>query len=101
MKCSAQINEIIEDAKKIPAEEIAAATAGMRDRKSFVSNLDTERIAIIQGEHDPIIATADIQQLLIANNYTIPLIELKNVGHMSIWEDPKNLIKALKNLIIR
>jgi pimeloyl-ACP methyl ester carboxylesterase len=100
-RCSTAINKLIKSAQSIPSIEIAAATAGMRDRKSFSLFLKSSDICIIQGEYDPIIATEQIKKEIEENNWQIELVLLKNVGHMSIWEDPKNLIKALKNLIIR
>ena len=100
-KCKLAIHSLIKKAQNIPSKEIAAATAGMRDRTFFDLRSKTKIISIIQGEHDPIISTQQIKKELAEHDWQIKLVELKNVGHMSIWEDPKNLIKELKNLIIR
>ena len=43
------IAQLKEKAKAIPAHEICAATAGMRDRRAFYEKTDNTRISIIHG----------------------------------------------------
>ena len=97
--CAAIINQLIEKASTIPYKEIQAATAGMRDRSAF-KNTEKSSFAMIHGELDPIISTKMVKEELSQLANKPQLINLQNVGHMSIWEDHPSLIKALKTLLI-
>ena len=98
-KCQQVINNLIEKASDIPFQEIQAATAGMRDRRSF-SNNKTSDFSLVHGALDPIISTEMVLSEVKKVNEKTQLINLQNVGHMSIWEDEAALIKALKTLLI-
>jgi pimeloyl-ACP methyl ester carboxylesterase len=100
-KCSKDIERLIIQASAIPSAEIIAATVGMRDRSSFVKNMDKMDVSIIHGELDPIIPTNQMEESINKLEKLPPLIQLKNCGHMSIWESKTDLIKAIKSLLIQ
>ena len=98
-RCEKDIQQLIKKASTIPAQQIISATKGMRDRLDNLSLLKRHHINIIQGQHDPIIPENAIRNHLNGlkkdkNYYTI-----KNVGHMSIWEDKKQLMTVIKQII--
>jgi len=100
-KCKKDIEQIIDQALMIPSSEIVAATAGMRDRRSFSKLLDTASVSIIQGELDPIISSQQLTEGLKELDKPPLIVELKECGHMSIWESKTKLIKAIKSLLIQ
>ena len=99
INCEENIQEIISGAIELPINEIQAATAGMRDRSAFYQFEETQRLSIIQGEKDPIIPMQKMIEEVTLLNIRHELIELKDVGHMSIWEAQGLLIKSLKSII--
>ncbi|MFT4601753.1 MAG: pimeloyl-ACP methyl ester carboxylesterase [Arenicella sp.] len=99
--CMTSIQELIDEALEIPTKEIQAATAGMRDRNSFYKFSKSQSLHIIHGKHDPIISGDKLRKEISKLNIKHELIELENVGHMSIWEDTGLLIKSLKHIISR
>lgn len=98
-KNQTQITTLIEQACQIPASEIQASTAGMRDRNDNSMLLETNMIAIIHGENDPIIPTEKLVVALNEISNPSPCFLIKDCGHMSIWEAPETLIKSMKKLI--
>lgn len=100
-KYTKEIEQIVSQAITVPASEISAATAGMRDRKSFINKMGILDLSIIHGELDPIISSDQLATALAVLEKQPPVIRMKNCGHMSIWESKTELIKAIKSLLIQ
>lgn len=99
--CRPQIEKLINEANKIPSEEIAAATAGLRDRTQSYTQMNEHEVTLIQGDQDPIISNETLYTQ-IRNLIKIPhVIEIENCGHMSFFEQPAALISALKQVLIQ
>ena len=98
MECSKTITNLIDKANQIPAEEICSATLGLKTRHANYGLLKEQDITIIQGEFDPIMTlnqmTIEIES--IQSEQKIHLI--KDCGHMSIWEKPKELLDIIQQL---
>ncbi len=94
------INQLIKKANLIPASEICAATAGLRDREAFYSLDNNQRFSILHGDLDPIIPTKKMLSELdkVANFHLFS--SMPDVGHMGIWEDPKTVISSIKSILI-
>jgi len=93
------IEQLITNASVLPAKEIIACTKGMRDREKMYEVMDHQSINMIQGDSDPIIPMALLQEHL-AQLKQKPFIQLiENCGHMSFWENPSALIKCLKRIV--
>ncbi|UKN00429.1 alpha/beta hydrolase [Paracrocinitomix mangrovi] len=99
-KCSETIQSLIEKAKKIPPDEIAAATAGMRDRKPAYKLVDRGSVYIIQGDSDPIIPISLMESELSKIAHQPSVITIPNCGHMGMWENQSELIAAINKLLI-
>jgi pimeloyl-ACP methyl ester carboxylesterase len=97
--CKDNIKDLIQKAKQIPAGEIAAVTAGMRDRSANYQMVDQGNVSIIHGDLDPIILTTTLLDEL-GNLDSLPqVIQIENCGHMSIWEAPEALLAAIKKAL--
>lgn len=99
-RCAEHIDQLIQEAIKIPANEIIAATAGMRDRQENYELMRHEHISIIQGQLDPIINSDTLIQELSIIKSPVPIKSIPNSGHMSCFERPRALIEALNHLLI-
>ena len=99
-RCAADIRTLVEKAAKIPAGEIAAITAGMRDRNALHDIAGTGRVSCIQGTEDPVVLRSKLESECekLPNKPTIAWIE--NCAHMSIWEQPAALINCLEITLI-
>ena len=99
-KCKKSIEHIIEIAVQIPAEEIAASSAGLRDRCFAHELFESADITIIHGQDDPVCTTEVLDSELekLATNPTV--LRIENCGHMSIWEQPEELIQRLKTILV-
>lgn len=98
-KCVKNIAALIQKAQKISANEIIAATAGMRDRAPNYEIMESQKVTIIHGVHDPIISQSVLEHELSQLAHQANLIELQKCGHMSIWEAPDALSSAIKNAL--
>jgi pimeloyl-ACP methyl ester carboxylesterase len=98
-KCKKDIERLINKASKISSKQIISATKGMRDRQENSDLLKSHSIKIIQGEYDPIIPQYIMRNHLSELKINVPCQVVKNVGHMSIWEDTVHLIDAIKTLM--
>jgi pimeloyl-ACP methyl ester carboxylesterase len=98
-KCENNIESLIRYALQIPANEIAAATAGIRDRRSSHDLMEKKNVSIIQGELDPIIPTVVLEEELTKIKRKPTVVTIPNCGHMSLWEDKKTLISELTRLL--
>ncbi|MCB9223771.1 MAG: alpha/beta hydrolase [Crocinitomicaceae bacterium] len=98
-KCVADIASLIKSAQELPSREIAAATAGMRDRSNNAEIAENNGLVIIQGEHDPIISDQKLREELALLEQPPEVIVLPNCGHMSMWEAPEALLTAIKKAI--
>lgn len=97
--CSSAIENLITKAKKLPHHEIQFMTAAMRDRRANYYLAKAERVDIIHGEKDPIIPTEKLMSEVPHLKLEYSLHTMTQVGHMSIWEDPEELIMLLKSII--
>jgi pimeloyl-ACP methyl ester carboxylesterase len=99
VSCVRDIGVLIEKAMRIPASEIAAATAGMRDRRSSYDVFETHKIRMIQGQADPVVPR-DILELECKKLPSPVVVNwIENCGHMSIWEQPAELIRVLNQIL--
>lgn len=98
-ECKNDINKLINKASTIPSKQIVSATKGMRDRLDNSNLLKLYPIKIIQGEFDPIIPVSAMHDNLIKTKTNLPFLTIKNVGHMSIWEDPVQLVEVMKGIV--
>ena len=98
-KCALAIESLIERAKQIPSKEIAAATAGMRDREDNHNVMENGNVQIIHGEHDLIITNVKLEKELSHLEHQPVIYQIPNCGHMSIWEAPKALSSLIKKAI--
>ena len=92
----ADIEEVKAMGEGLSADVIIGYTKAMRDRPAHTSVLQESPTAsyFIYGDKDMIFSADDIKQqtdLLPLSN----ILELKNCGHMSMYEDPANLIGFL------
>lgn len=99
--CKDDIQDLIEKALQIPADEIAACSYGLRDRRSQHELFDKHEIHVIHGIDDPILPIEKFESELekIGGKADVYLIE--NCGHMSIWEQPQALNESLKKILIK
>ena len=93
------VKELISKANELPASEICASTAGMRDRSAFYCLHNHNRFSIIHGELDPIIASDQMYIELEKTESTYLFTSMQEVGHMGIWEDPKTVISSIKSIL--
>jgi len=100
-KCDLIINELITKSIAIPANEISAATAGMRERKSAYDLMNQYKISIIQGASDSGIPITLLVSECKKLKQTPTIYIIENCGHMSIWEQPYSLINHLLSAIIK
>ena len=99
-QCPDAIELLIEGAVHIPAEEIAASTAGLRDRTANHDLFEDHDIKIIHGEQDPVCPTDVLVAELAQLKRQPEVFRIENCGHMSIWEQPKKLIQSLKTILV-
>jgi len=93
--CQTTIDHLIEKAIDLPTAEICAATLGLKTR--FVNHdvVKNQNVTIIQGEFDTIMTLAEMN-LQITEYFPNQKIQLiKDCGHMSIWEKPKQLMSLI------
>ena len=95
-----EITRLTEFALKIPASEMIAATAGMRDRKPSYDLLETTEVNIIQGDSDTVVTAVKMVDELGKVSVEQHLFTISNCGHMGFFEQPQDLIMALENLVI-
>lgn len=95
------IYELIKKANEIPANEIIAATCGIRDRKSAYDLMNSENITIIQGSEDVIIPESVLESENKKLKQVPTIYIIKNCGHMSFYEQPIELINLLLSAIIK
>lgn len=98
-KCIKDVEKLVSRALQIPANEVAAATAGMRDRKANYDLMNTKDVSVIHGELDPIIPTDLLESELGKLKKRPPMVTLPGCGHMSIWENRTALMEAIDHLI--
>lgn len=97
--CVKDIEKLISRALQIPTTEIAAATAGMRDRRAAYDIMNSQRVDIIHGEKDPIIPLEMLNSEIQKLKQTPRVITIPNCGHMSIWENRPALLQAIEDLL--
>lgn len=93
------IQGLIDKANETPANEICAATAGMRDRQAFYQLKSNLRVSIIHGDLDPIIQSEKMTEELQNISSSYLFTNMIDVGHMGIWEDPKTVISSIKSIL--
>lgn len=99
-RCANDIQDLINQARKIPPKYIQAATRGMRDRRDNHEQMNQRDVSIIHGYFDPTIPNEKLD-LEISKLSKKPICKtLKETGHMSIWESRIELIEQMKALIV-
>ena len=98
-KCAGTIVELISKAKEIPAVEIAACTAGLRDRRAHYELFSRHQIDIIHGENDPILPMTLLETEMAKIDKKARVHFIPDCGHMGIWEAPEALQKILFSII--
>ena len=99
-KCKAEITDLIKRAKLIPSSEICAITCGLRDRSDLTKLLNQHKISIIQGEKDKVVPMDSMLEKCENLKSDQQVLQIKNVGHMSMFEDTESLINRLKTILI-
>ncbi len=93
------IKQLVEKASQLPSHEIIACIKGMQMREDLSELMNNQIVTMIQGEHDPIIPMSLLNDKL-AILTTTPVVQLiENCGHMSMWENPSELINCLKRIV--
>jgi len=100
-KFETTINELVKKANEIPANEIIAATSGIRDRKPSYDLMEQNSISIIQGTSDPIIPIFMMESENKKLKRSLTIYTIENSGHMSFYEKPDALINHLLSAIIK
>lgn len=95
-RCAKTISNLITGANKIDRHEIAAATLGLKNRSSNYEVLKTQNVVIIQGQYDNIIPLEQMTSELKSVKPEQKIHTIKNCGHMSIWEKPKELMEIIQ-----
>lgn len=98
--CEDIINDLIDSAIEIPTAEICAATLGLKTR--FVNHdvLKNQNVTIIQGEFDTIMSLDEMNLQIQTHFPTQTMHLIKECGHMSIWEKPKELMALIEGCLI-
>lgn len=96
-----EIQNLVEKAARIPSSEIAAATAGLRDRKPAHDLMNLHKIFIIHGVSDPIIPTGILEAEIAKLSLKPEVMEIDNCGHMGFVEQPAALINHLRTILFQ
>lgn len=98
-KDDSSVQDLIDEAKQMEGQAIAYAALAMRERKNTLHlfNDFPNEIFVVQGNHDPLISCEQMQEDL--RNYSSQLVVLKDVGHMSQFENPQDAVKALRDFL--
>lgn len=99
-QCANVIAGLIEKASLLPPAEIAAATAGMRDRRPSHDLINHVGVNMIQGLEDPVVPVTVLEEQCRLLRRKPLVIDMADCGHMSIWEQPVGLINALRSILI-
>lgn len=99
-RCQKVIDRLVEQAKEIPAEEISASTAGLRDRKANHDLFEEHDIYIVHGTEDPVCTTEKLHEELGKLEKKPVVFNIPECGHMGIWEQPEKLIQGLKTFLV-
>lgn len=95
-KCQENINWLVAKACELPTEEIIAATRGLRDREENYDAMEVFPVEMIHGDNDPIIPNSRLMDELAKLKRQVKVYEMPETGHMSIWENPDELIQIMK-----
>lgn len=93
------IAKLIAGASKMDNNIISSMTIGMRDRKNNEIVLENQKIAIVQGEFDPIIPENKMKLYLKKIKNRPYYISIANCGHMGFLEQPETFFKAIQSVI--
>lgn len=96
-----EILVLIDQAKKMNASNIIASTQGMRDREHHYNFAETNVIAIIQGNDDPIISNQILEAELAKIQNKPKVFYIQNCGHMGFIEKPNEIINCLTQVLIQ
>ena len=99
--CQLIIDELKENAKRLDANAIIACSKGLRDRTRNDALLNRQHITLIHGKNDPIVPTEKLFEELSKISGSFTLFQLKNCGHMSVWESADSLISCMKMIVFR
>jgi len=96
-----EINLLLEKAAKIDGVEIAAATAGLRDRLPSYDVMESEEVNLIQASDDPVVPEDTLKDELIKLTRKPTIYRIANCGHMSFIEDREALINHLRTIVFQ
>lgn len=93
------VEQLVHEALKMNASDIAATTLAMRDRPSSETGIikHCKRSTVIQGEFDRLIPAKKMESFCAKHD--IQFINIKNAGHMVHSEQKERLIKVLNTLL--
>lgn len=94
-----EVVDLIQEAKQMEGDGIAFASLAMRNRKdnSELLAAKPEEFLIIHGAHDPLVGPEKLKEEL--GSIPVKVVILKNSGHMSHIEQPKELKEAIFNFL--
>lgn len=96
-----EIQTLIEKANKLSSNEIAAATAGIRDRQNSAEMMEQQPVFMIHGDQDPIVPNgileAEIAKLVVKPE----VFRIADCGHMGFIEQPQTLINHLRTILFQ
>jgi pimeloyl-ACP methyl ester carboxylesterase len=61
---------------------------------------DTHEIKMIHGTEDPVLPNELLEYELAKLSKQPEVFRIQNCGHMSIWENPDELIQSLKTILV-
>lgn len=93
------IENFVKSASKMGNDAIVLATIGMRDRANNRQVLEHQRIAVIQGEFDPIIPEAKMVENLEQIKNKPYYFKISNCGHMGFLEQPSVFFEVILSII--
>ncbi len=99
IRCTAAIKHLVSEAKKNPASEIIACTAGLRDRRAQFELFDHSTIHLIHGENDPLLPNEVLAEELGKIDQNAVVSRIPDCGHMAVWEQPEKLEVILTTII--
>lgn len=94
-----RIDTLVENASEIKKEAVISCAIGMRDRLHNGIVLENQKIAIIQGEFDPVIPEMKMKQNLEQIKNKPFYFKISNCGHMGFFEQPVTFFKAILSVI--
>jgi pimeloyl-ACP methyl ester carboxylesterase len=100
IKLKSLIDELVHEAKEVPATGAVACTLGMRDREDSLATLKSLKypVLFVIGRQDPIIPFEKYKEQIFASEY-INVYVSAHCGHMGFIEDREGTYDSVKNFI--